>query len=64
MLMAFYESGIFFTLISFKLHTKFMDIFRKCIKPVERCLSDAKMDKGSVHDEVVVFEAIVKSLFE
>ncbi|GMI81340.1 ARABIDOPSIS THALIANA HEAT SHOCK COGNATE PROTEIN 70-1, heat shock cognate protein 70-1 [Hibiscus trionum] len=31
-----------------------MDLFRKCMEPVENCLSDAKMDKSSVHDVVLV----------
>ncbi|KAJ6350235.1 hypothetical protein OIU78_006409 [Salix suchowensis] len=31
-----------------------MDLFRKCMEPVEKCLRDAKMDKSSVHDAVLV----------
>lgn len=31
-----------------------MDLFRKCMDPVEKCLRDAKMDKGQVHDVVLV----------
>ncbi|GAX82055.1 hypothetical protein CEUSTIGMA_g9483.t1 [Chlamydomonas eustigma] len=31
-----------------------MDLFRKCIDPVEKVLNDAKMDKGQVHDVVLV----------
>ncbi|GKC77528.1 heat shock cognate 70 kDa protein 2 [Tanacetum coccineum] len=31
-----------------------MDLFRKCIEPVEKCVRDAKMDKSSVHDVVLV----------
>ncbi|KAL4447327.1 hypothetical protein ABPG77_007360 [Micractinium sp. CCAP 211/92] len=31
-----------------------MDLFRKCMEPVERVLSDAKMDKGSIDDVVLV----------
>jgi heat shock 70kDa protein 1/2/6/8 len=31
-----------------------MDLFRKCMDPVEKCLRDAKMDKNSVHDVVLV----------
>ncbi|CAN4126170.1 unnamed protein product [Withania somnifera] len=31
-----------------------MESFRKCMEPVEKCLRDAKMDKGSVHDVVLV----------
>lgn len=26
-----------------------MDLFIKCMEPVEKCLRDAKMDKSSVH---------------
>jgi hypothetical protein len=28
-----------------------MDLFRKCMDPVEKCLKDSKIDKGSVHGE-------------
>ncbi|XXG84649.1 hypothetical protein AAC387_Pa10g2125 [Persea americana] len=31
-----------------------MDLFRKCMEPVERCLRDAKMDKSTIHDVVLV----------
>lgn len=31
-----------------------MDLFRKCMDPVEKCLRDAKMDKGVVHEVVLV----------
>ncbi|KAM4095603.1 hypothetical protein ACJW30_08G041500 [Castanea mollissima] len=31
-----------------------MNLFRKCMGPVEKCLMDAKMDKSSVHDVVLV----------
>ncbi|XP_077213327.1 heat shock cognate 70 kDa protein 2-like [Tasmannia lanceolata] len=31
-----------------------MDFFRQCMEPVEKCLKDAKMDKSSVHDVVLV----------
>ena len=31
-----------------------MDLFENCMEHVERCLVDAKMDKGSVHDVVLV----------
>ncbi|XP_022993236.1 heat shock cognate 70 kDa protein 2-like [Cucurbita maxima] len=31
-----------------------MDLFRKCMEPVEKCLRDAKMDKNSVDDVVLV----------
>ncbi|XP_065870470.1 heat shock cognate 70 kDa protein-like [Euphorbia lathyris] len=31
-----------------------MDLFRKCMEPVEKCLRDGNMDKSSVHDVVLV----------
>ncbi|KAJ0044667.1 hypothetical protein Pint_06291 [Pistacia integerrima] len=31
-----------------------MDLFRKCMEPVEKCVRDAKMDKSTVHDVVLV----------
>lgn len=31
-----------------------MDLFRKCMDPVEKCMRDAKMDKASVHELVMV----------
>eukprot|EP00253_Pinus_taeda_P034446 PITA_34446 len=31
-----------------------MDLFRKCVEPVEKCLRDAKMDKRSIDDVVLV----------
>jgi heat shock 70kDa protein 1/2/6/8 len=31
-----------------------MDLFRKCMDPVERVLRDSKLDKGQVHDIVLV----------
>ncbi|XP_059628155.1 heat shock 70 kDa protein 4-like [Cornus florida] len=31
-----------------------MDFFRECVESVEKCLRDAKMDKSSVHDVVLV----------
>nr|URW69979.1 heat shock protein [Bemisia tabaci] len=31
-----------------------MDLFRNTLAPVERALTDAKMDKGSIHDVVLV----------
>ncbi|KAH1115250.1 hypothetical protein J1N35_008628 [Gossypium stocksii] len=31
-----------------------MDLFRKCVEPTEKCLRDAKMDKSTVHDVVLV----------
>ncbi|MED6208176.1 hypothetical protein PIB30_042708, partial [Stylosanthes scabra] len=31
-----------------------MDLFRECVETVDQCLNDAKMDKASVHDVVLV----------
>uniref|UniRef100_A0A6V7QUA6 Heat shock cognate 70 kDa protein n=1 Tax=Ananas comosus var. bracteatus TaxID=296719 RepID=A0A6V7QUA6_ANACO len=31
-----------------------MDLFRRCMEPVEKCLRDAKMDKSDIHDVVLV----------
>ncbi|KAK2650276.1 hypothetical protein Ddye_017765 [Dipteronia dyeriana] len=31
-----------------------MDLFRKCMKPVKKCLGDAKMDKSIVRGVVLV----------
>ncbi|GAU23232.1 hypothetical protein TSUD_172600 [Trifolium subterraneum] len=31
-----------------------MDLFKECLKTVESCLIDAKMDKSSIHDVVLV----------
>ncbi|CAN0887637.1 Heat shock 70 kDa protein 4 [Linum grandiflorum] len=31
-----------------------MDLFRRCIEPVEKCLRDAKIDKGAIDDVVLV----------
>ncbi|KAF5180950.1 Chaperone protein dnak [Thalictrum thalictroides] len=31
-----------------------MDMFRKCMEPVEKCLRDAKIDKSLVHEVVLV----------
>ncbi|XP_057454058.1 heat shock 70 kDa protein 4-like [Lotus japonicus] len=31
-----------------------MDLFRKCMEPVEKCLRDSKIDKSNVHDVVLV----------
>ncbi|KAK7295718.1 hypothetical protein RJT34_18629 [Clitoria ternatea] len=31
-----------------------MDLFRKCMETVDRCLADSKMDKSSIHDVVLV----------
>lgn len=31
-----------------------MDLFRRCMEPVEKCLRDAKLDKSQIHDVVLV----------
>ena len=31
-----------------------MDLFRKCMDPVEKCLKDSKIDKAGVHEVVLV----------
>lgn len=31
-----------------------LDLFRKCMEPVEKCLRDAKIDKSQVHEVVLV----------
>ena len=31
-----------------------MDLFKKCVELVEKCLRDAKMDDGTVHDVILV----------
>ncbi|XP_074321490.1 heat shock cognate 70 kDa protein-like [Silene latifolia] len=31
-----------------------MDLFEECINPVEKCVNDAKMEKGDIHDIVLV----------
>ncbi|CAH1422446.1 unnamed protein product [Lactuca virosa] len=31
-----------------------MDLFRKCMEPVEKCLRDAKIEKRSIHDVFLV----------
>ncbi|KAJ1443170.1 Heat shock protein 70 family [Sesbania bispinosa] len=31
-----------------------MDLFRKCMETVERCINDSKMDKNNIHDVVFV----------
>ncbi|CAG9460017.1 unnamed protein product [Pedinophyceae sp. YPF-701] len=50
-----FEGIDFFTSISrARFEELNMDLFRKCMEPVEKCLRDAKMDKGRVHDVVLV----------
>merc|ERR1712216_979747 len=36
-----------------------MDMFRKCMEPVEKCLRDAKFDKGQAHE--VVWSAVPRA---
>lgn len=31
-----------------------MDLFRSTLQPVEKALNDAKLDKGAIHDVVLV----------
>ncbi|CAH1429934.1 unnamed protein product [Lactuca virosa] len=50
-----YEGVDFYTTITrARFEELNMDLFRKCMDPVEKCLRDAKMDKRSVHDIVLV----------
>ncbi|CAL9165684.1 unnamed protein product [Musa hybrid cultivar] len=50
-----YEGVDFYTTITrARFEELNMDLFRKCMEPVEKCLKDAKMDKSSVHDVVLV----------
>eukprot|EP00253_Pinus_taeda_P025759 PITA_25759 len=50
-----YEGIDFYTTITrARFEEMNMDLFRKCMEPVEKCLQDAKMDKCSIHDVVLV----------
>jgi L1 cell adhesion molecule like protein len=50
-----YQGEDFYTSVSrAKFEELNMDLFRKCMPPVEKVLKDAKMDKGHVHDIVLV----------
>ncbi|KAF8364742.1 hypothetical protein HHK36_033282 [Tetracentron sinense] len=40
-----------------------MDMFRKCMESVEKCLKDAKMDKSQVHDVVLVDDGLMPDGF-
>merc|ERR1712178_107472 len=52
---AFFEGVDFFTSITrARFEELNMDLFRKCMDPVEKVLRDAKMDKSNVHDVVLV----------
>ena len=43
----------FLTITCAKFEELNMDLFKKCIEPVEQCLADAKMKKSCVHDIVL-----------
>ncbi|KAM5556350.1 hypothetical protein ABKV19_023978 [Rosa sericea] len=49
------EKGIdfFLTISRAKFEQIHMNLFNKCMEPVKKCLEDAKMDVGSVHDVVL-----------
>ncbi|KAI4346725.1 hypothetical protein L6164_007597 [Bauhinia variegata] len=50
-----YEVDDFFaTITRAKFEKLNVELFRKCMGPVERCLKDAKMNKSSVHDVVLI----------
>jgi L1 cell adhesion molecule like protein len=50
-----FEGEDFYTSISrAKFEELNMDLFRKCMPPVEKVLKDSKMDKGQIHDIVLV----------
>ena len=52
---AFYEGQDFYSTITrARFEELCSDLFRRCIDPVEQVLRDAKMDKSSVHDVVLV----------
>merc|ERR1711968_86280 len=52
---SFFEGIDFFTSISrARFEELCMDLFRKCMDPVEKVLRDAKMDKGQIHEVVLV----------
>lgn len=52
---AFYEGKDFYSSITRARFEELCgDLFRKCIEPVEQVLRDAKMDKSSIHDVVLV----------
>lgn len=52
---ALYEGVDFYTSITrARFEELCMDLFRKCMQPVERCLTDAKVSKSDVHDVVLV----------
>eukprot|EP01125_Pyxidicula_operculata_P008453 TRINITY_DN2834_c0_g2_i1.p1 TRINITY_DN2834_c0_g2~~TRINITY_DN2834_c0_g2_i1.p1 ORF type:complete len:500 (-),score=126.45 TRINITY_DN2834_c0_g2_i1:600-2099(-) len=52
---ALYEGLDFYTTITrAKFEELNMDLFKSCLQPVEKVLADAKLDKGKVHEVVLV----------
>merc|ERR1711988_2071587 len=52
---SFFEGIDFFTSVSrARFEELNMDLFRKCMDPVEKVLRDSKMDKSQIHDIVLV----------
>ncbi|KAF6202445.1 hypothetical protein GE061_004845 [Apolygus lucorum] len=52
---ALHEGVDFYTKISrARFEELCADLFRNTLQPVEKCLKDAKMDKGTIHDVVLV----------
>jgi L1 cell adhesion molecule like protein len=50
-----YEGADFYTSITRALFEQLnMDLFKSCMQPVEKVLADAKIDKGRVHEVVLV----------
>lgn len=50
-----YEGVDFYTTITrARFEELCMDLFLKCLEPVEKCLRDAKIDKSQVHEVVLV----------
>ncbi|CAL5424371.1 unnamed protein product [Camellia sinensis] len=50
-----YERIDFYTTITRAMFEEMnVDLFRKCMEPMEKCLRDAKMNKSNVHDIVLV----------
>jgi L1 cell adhesion molecule like protein len=50
-----YEGSDFYTNITRALFEQLnMDLFKSCMQPVEKVLADAKLDKGRVHEVVLV----------
>ena len=45
---------IYYGFLSCRFEELCMDLFRKCMDPVEKCLRDAKIDKNGVHEVVLV----------